>query len=197
MMRRIGFVLLLFGSACLVWYGAQVYARVSFQRNQNAAFDTALSKRNTERVARRIAPHSVIGRLEIPRLHVKTVVVEGDDEQTLQRAVGHLPDTPLPWERGNSAVAGHRDTFFRALRNVRSGDEIRFTTAHGQFVYRVRETQITSPDDMEVLDAGPTPALTLVTCYPFTYLGSAPDRYIVRAEREVSASPPSAAAGMR
>jgi sortase A len=127
--------------------------------------------------------HGVIGRLEIPRLQVGVIVLEGDDEETLAKAVGHLPDTAMPWERGNSALAGHRDTFFRPLRNAKKGDEIRVVTPAGTTIYKVTQIRITSPDDAQVLAPTSVPSLTLVTCYPFYYIGPAPRRFVVHAER--------------
>ena len=128
------------------------------------------------------AKRSVIGRMEIPRLDVRTVVRAGSDARTLRLAVGHIPGTALPGEAGNIGLAGHRDTFFRRLRNIRSDDEIRMVTAEGTYVYRVARTHIVQPEDVWVLNATTRPALTLVTCYPFSYIGSAPQRFIVRAE---------------
>jgi sortase A len=110
------------------------------------------------------------------------MVAEGDDDSTLRIAIGHLPDTPLPWEDGNSALAAHRDTFFRPLRDIRIGDELRLTTAHEELRYRVRETLVVGPEDVRVLDSTDSPSLTLITCYPFNYVGHAPQRFIVRAE---------------
>jgi sortase A len=97
--------------------------------------------------------------------------------------VGHLPDTPLPWEEGNSALAAHRDTFFRPLTDVTIGDPIRLTTPRGGFEYRVGEILIVEPGDVWVLEASDRPTLTLITCYPFTYVGLAPRRFVVRAWR--------------
>jgi LPXTG-site transpeptidase (sortase) family protein len=128
--------------------------------------------------------HGLIGRLEIPRLNVSVIVMEGDDVGTLARAVGHLPETAVPWERGNTVIAGHRDTFFRPLRHVREGDEIRMTTARGTFDYRVIRTEIVEPDDLSVLAPTPVRSLTLVTCYPFVYVGSAPQRFIIHARSQ-------------
>jgi sortase A len=125
--------------------------------------------------------HGLIGRLEIPRLNVSVMVMQGDDDATLARAVGHLSDSALPWERGNAVIAGHRDTFFRPLKNVREGDEIRMTTARGIFDYRVIGTRIVAPDDLSVLTPTEIRSLTLVTCYPFFYIGSAPQRFIIHA----------------
>jgi sortase A len=121
----------------------------------------------------------------VPRLQLSTPVIEGDDTRTLQRAVGHLSDTPMPWDAGNSAFAGHRDGLFRPLKDVKVGDEIRFRTARDEFRYRVTKTSIVMPDDLSVLAPQSDPAtLTLITCYPFYYVGSAPKRFVVHAARE-------------
>jgi sortase A len=98
-------------------------------------------------------------------------------------AIGHLSDTPLPWHDGNSALAGHRNTFFRPLQHIRVGDELRVSTVRGDFRYQVRETMVVGPDEVWVLDPTDRPMLTLITCYPFNYVGKAPRRFIVRAER--------------
>jgi sortase A len=132
---------------------------------------------------------AVIGVLEIPRLHLSAMVVEGDDAGTLGVAVGHLPVTPLPWQRGNSALAGHRDTFFRPLERVRRGDRVNLITPHGAFEYRVIRLAVVGPRDLWVLDAWNDAQLTLITCYPFRYIGSAPQRFIVHAQRVESAAP--------
>jgi sortase A len=124
---------------------------------------------------------SVIGRIEIPRLKFSAVIREGDDEHTLRLAVGHIPGTAVPGERGNAALAGHRDTFFRKLRRIKHDDEIRITTARGIQSYRVSMTRVVQPHDVWVLNATADPVLTLVTCYPFSYIGAAPDRFIVQA----------------
>ena len=108
--------------------------------------------------------------------------MEGDDERTLRVAVGHLPDTPLPWDQGTTALAGHRDTFFRPLKDIHMGDEVRFVTPRGEFRYRVRRTFIVDPDDVWILSPSPQASLTLITCFPFTYVGNAPQRFIVQAE---------------
>jgi len=125
----------------------------------------------------------VLGEIEIARIGVSAMIMEGTDSRTLRRAVGHVQGTPLPGELGNVAIAGHRDTFFRALRNVRQGDEITLKTLDGSYLYRVESTQVVKPDDTQVLDSSTDQILTLVTCYPFYYVGPAPKRFIVRAER--------------
>ena len=127
------------------------------------------------------APSSVIGRLEIPRLKMTVMVREGADGKTLHRAVGHIPGTALPGYAGNVALAGHRDTFFRSLRNIQKDDAIDFETENGTYHYLVESTDIVGPRDVSVLAASHGQTLTLVTCYPFYYVGSAPKRFIVRA----------------
>jgi len=134
-------------------------------------------------------PSSVIGRLEIPRLNLTAMVREGADGETLHRAVGHIPGTALPGYAGNVALAGHRDTFFRALRNIKKDDTIELETENGTYRYLVQSTQIVGPRDVGVLAASHGQTLTLVTCYPFYYVGSAPKRFIVRAA-QVSPIPP-------
>ena len=135
------------------------------------------------------AERRVIGRLEIPTLGVSTIVREGEDARTLQLAVGHIAGTALPGAAGNMGLAGHRDTFFRRLREIDPGDVIRLVGVDGTYTYVVDSTQIVDPDDLWVLDPTPEPSLTLVTCYPFTYLGAAPERFIVRARLVPTAAP--------
>lgn len=134
-------------------------------------------------------PDDLIGTLEIPRLRTCEPIVEGDGEAALARGIGHLPDTPLPWEPGNAALAGHRDTVFRPLARVRVGDVIAIQTRGQRYEYTVRDTRVVEPDDLSVLQAGPTPSLTLITCYPFRFIGPAPKRFIVRAERAATSTP--------
>jgi sortase A len=131
---------------------------------------------------------SIIGRIEIPRLSVSAIVRGGVDARTLRLAVGHIPGTALPGHAGNVGLAGHRDTFFRALRDIHSGDIIRMVTPTGAFMYRVDRTDVVQPRDVWVLDSTPSPALTLVTCYPFTFIGAAPERFVVRATLDRSGS---------
>jgi sortase A len=126
-------------------------------------------------------PASLIGRLEIPRLKLSVMVREGADGKTLHRAVGHIPGTALPGFAGNVALAGHRDTFFRELRNIKKDDTIEFETENGTYRYLVESTDIVGPRDVGVLAASHGQTLTLVTCYPFYYIGSAPKRFIVHA----------------
>lgn len=125
---------------------------------------------------------TTVGMIEIPAVGLATRVLEGSNARTLQLAVGHIPGTALPGPSGNVGLAGHRDTFFRPLRRIKLGDEIRFTTAAGAFKYRVISLRVVLPNAIEVLNATQLPTLTLVTCYPFDFVGTAPQRLIVHAE---------------
>jgi sortase A len=113
------------------------------------------------------------------------MVREGIDGHTLQLAVGHIPSTALPGQAGNVGVAGHRDTFFRGLKDLKTTDEVEFSTPEGDFRYEVESLTVVEPDNVEVLAASNTNVLTMVTCYPFSYIGNAPKRFVVRA-RQVS-----------
>jgi sortase A len=126
--------------------------------------------------------------LRIPKLRLEVAVLPGTDDRTLNRAVGHIEDTAQPGADGNSGIAGHRDSFFRGLKDIAPGDTIELDTLQGTEVYRVERTWIVTPDDVSVLDPTPARSLTLVTCYPFYFVGSAPERFIVRAVRAADTS---------
>ena len=136
------------------------------------------------------APLAVV---RISKIRLEVPVLPGTDDRTLDRAVGHIEDTALPGTDGNSGIAGHRDGFFRGLKDIVPGDEIELETLKGKEIYRVDRTWVVNPDDVAVLDPTLTRSLTLVTCYPFYYVGSAPQRFIVRAvlagDRSVGALP--------
>jgi sortase A len=124
-----------------------------------------------------------LGRIAIHTIGLEAMILEGTDARTLRRAVGHIPGTPLPGQQGNVVITGHRDTFFRPLRNIRKDDDIRLTTLSGSYRYRVDFTKVVEPGDTEVLDNSDDAILTMVTCYPFYFVGPAPQRFIVRAHR--------------
>ena len=172
-------MLLGIGIGCLGSYVLEIVEARRFQFEQVAAFTRASGTHPAP--SRRSG--ALVGMLDVPRLELTTPVVEGDDDGTLQRAAGHLPDTPLPWQEGNSAIAAHRDGLFRPLKDVKVGDEIRFRTTEREYRYRVTGTAIVMPDDLTVLRKQPRSTLTLITCYPFYYVGSAPKRFVVHAER--------------
>lgn len=130
--------------------------------------------------SREVVTTGLVGRLEIPRLDVSAMVTEGVDDQALGRGIGHVADTPLPGEPGNVGLAAHRDTYFSRLKDIAVGDRIRLVTPNGDFSYEVEWTQIVDPNRVDLLEATETPSLTLVTCYPFNWVGPAPKRFVVR-----------------
>lgn len=133
-------------------------------------------------VPRRVEPGAWVARLEAPAVELKATVLEGSDDRTLRRAAGHIEYTPLPGQPGNIGIAGHRDTTFYPVRKLKRGDRLMLTTASHVFEYEVRDTRIVEPEDIQVLDPTARPAITLVTCYPFNFVGNAPKRFIVRGE---------------
>ena len=130
--------------------------------------------------------------LRVPRLKIEVAVLEGTDDWTLNRAVGHIEETAMPGAAGNVGIAGHRDGFFRALKDVAVGDIIELDTPTHRERHRVERVWIVAPEDVWVIDPTDVPSITLVTCYPFYFIGSAPQRYIVRAVRveTVAREPP-------
>jgi len=122
-----------------------------------------------------------IGEIWIERVGLSAMVTQGESERVLKHAVGHLEDTALPGQIGNVVLAGHRDSFFRPLKNVRVGDAITIRTRTGEFQYVVESMSVVPPSDITVLEPGNGRILTLITCFPFGFVGSAPDRFIVRA----------------
>jgi sortase A len=128
------------------------------------------------RKRRTLQEGDLFGRLEIPRLNMSVMVMEGVSNRTLRLGAGHIPGTPL-------GIAAHRDSFFRPLKDIKKGDTIKFATVEGTREYRVTATEIVGPKDTFVLDNQSDDEMTLVTCYPFYYIGSAPKRFIVQAEK--------------
>jgi LPXTG-site transpeptidase (sortase) family protein len=186
LLRCLEWLLLGIGIGCLGVFAYESVEARRFQADQAAAFERAAL---SAAAPARTRTGGLVGMLDVPRLQLSTPVIEGDDDDTLKRSVGHLPDTPLPWEDGNSAIAGHRDGLFRPLKNVKVGDEILFRTTREELRYRVTRTSIVMPDDLSVLAPEGAPALTLITCYPFYFVGSAPKRFVVRAERVTNPAP--------
>jgi sortase A len=181
---RLERLLLAIGVLLLGWYGLEqirtAYEQAVASRQLEATSMPAPASHDVPPA--RLAAGDIVGRVVIPRVGVSAIVREGDDTQVLRRAVGHIPGTALPGQKGNAALAGHRDTFFRGLRNIRNGDEIVLTTPAGDLHYVVQTTRVVDPSEVSVLAPTPAPVLTLVTCYPFNYIGAAPRRFIVHAE---------------
>lgn len=188
-------ILVLAGVSFLAYAGYVTADAAIYQRIQSAKFaspkpspiSTTAHGRRTQ-LRKNVVPDDVIGEIRIPRLSMKAVVVEGDSPRILRRAVGHVPTTPLPGDYGNVALAGHRDTFFRPLRNIRLGDEVTFEAPGEILRYEVTSTQVVSPDEITVLAPSAGKELTLITCFPFSYVGAAPNRFVVRA-RQIAETP--------
>jgi sortase A len=186
--RCIELVLVSAGVFLLARSGWDLLRFAAFQRH--AQWFAASFERGTE--GPKIAPGSsaraqhtkptqrVIGKLEIPRLGASVLVIDGDDDKSLSVAAGHIPGTALPGETGNSVISGHRDTALRVLHEVRLGDRIRVENGR-VYIYVVQSMRIVEPDDVAVLRSSGGPMLTMVTCYPFRYIGAAPKRYVVQA----------------
>ena len=176
--------LLVIGVSMLAWCGYVLGDTWTFQRAEQHQFE----RLRVDRIATTFAipppaAGGLIGRIDIPRLHLSVVVIEGTGGATLRRAVGHIRGTAMPGHQGNVGLSGHRDTFFRPLRNIRRADVITLTTLDGEYRYRVVSTTVVAPSDVAVLDSDGREILTLVTCYPFYFVGAAPKRFIVQAKR--------------
>ncbi len=130
-----------------------------------------------------VADPAALGRIEIPRIGVSAIVKIGSDEQTLSRAVGLVPQSARPGQIGNVVLAGHRDTFFRPLRDIQVSDRIRVRVPPETYEYKVESVMVVSPEDTNVLRSKGKEEITLVTCFPFRYIGPSPDRFVVSATR--------------
>jgi sortase A len=188
-----------FGLVGLVWWGAfhiGVASSTRHDRERFAALEIVATQAGTPdqslwspnrasawRSALSEPAPAPLAVLRIPKIRLEVAVLPGTDERTLDRGVGHIEDTAHPGTDGNSGIAGHRDGFFRGLKDIAPGDAIELDTLEGKDVYRVERTWVVAPEDVSVLDPTPARALTLVTCYPFYFVGSAPQRFIVRAVR--------------
>jgi sortase A len=183
------------GAAMLVWCALLVLDASWAQREGRRSLEIALpvarppAAREVKETADPPLPVPVLARgaaiadLSIPRIQLSSVVLHGSDSRTLRRGPGHLEHTALPGESGNVVIAGHRDSFFRPLRNIELGDDIFLGSPYGRFHYRVTSIRVVNPHDLSVLEPTDTATLTLITCYPFWVFGNAPDRFIVRAAR--------------
>lgn len=160
-----------------------LFADVLFQDEQHAQVRPATGQVAPQKV-KIVPPRMPLAKLEIPRLGVSGYVQEGFDATTLRQAIGHAPSSAKPGERGNIVLAGHRDTFFAGLSEVQTGDVVRLRARSGKMLlYQVSQVFVVDPADFWVMN--PTPGrdqLTLITCYPFSFIGSAPSRLVVLAQ---------------
>jgi sortase A len=134
----------------------------------------------------------ILGRIDIPRLGMSLAVLQGTSSRMLRLGAGHVEGTPFPGEPGNSGIAGHRDTFFRGLKDIRRNDEIQLQTATGLLRYDVDWMKVVEPGDLSILAPSTESTLTLVTCYPFYFVGPAPKRFVVRAHKYEPPADPAA-----
>jgi sortase A len=188
MRKRLSTVLLLAGSATLVWCATVWIGATLFEKYEAWRWSTRPRAAASEHASHATPyaapkPYEVVAWLEVPRLSISTAVLEGDDNLALRLGAGHIPGTALPGSTGNVGIAAHRDSIFRALAKIEPRDHIRLHTGRGDWEYTVESTRIVRPSDVTVLADSGEPELTLVTCYPFRYAGSAPLRFIVRARR--------------
>lgn len=179
LLRAAYYVFLASGIFALVYCGYVVAAAYSYQAVQESRLESV----DPGEKPRPMIEGSAIGELKIPRLGLNDVFVQGDSPKILRYAIGHISETPLPGEPGNIVLSAHRDSFFRPLRNIRQGDTIEIQTPGTELAYQVDWTEVVSPSDVAVLQPSSGDTLTLVTCFPFYYIGPAPKRFIVRAHR--------------
>lgn len=163
-------------------FNHQLVSLIQTEEPDQSEWSKTRVKRYAETAQNPKLTESAVGRLVIPKADVEVMVLDGTGDATLDRGVGLIEGTARPGEGGNVGIAGHRDSFFRGLRHLSSGDEIELATLSGLTRYRVSEILVVEPEYVQVLDPTPDSSLTLVTCYPFYHIGSAPQRYIVRAE---------------
>lgn len=192
--RALEIALLVIGIAALTLYGLLELDQVRGQADLRKQFETAETsllpaelpgeapqdERETQPPAFR---GKALGRLTAERIGLDVMIAEGIDYKTLRRAAGRIPGTARLDSEGNVGIAAHRDTFFRPLRKIETGDVVEMETYQGRYRYRVDWTAVVKPSDVQFLKASSTPELTLVTCFPFYYVGPAPQRFIVRATR--------------
>ncbi len=187
LLRGSRYVFFITGILALGYVGFTLLDARLYQVSAKRSLETQMIQVETEHKA--VAPRpavkngDVLGRIDIPRLGVSVAVLQGTSSRILRLGVGHIVGTALPGEPGNSGIAGHRDTFFRELKDVRKNDEIEFETANGRFHYQVDWAKVVAPNDSSVLAPSTESALTLVTCYPFYFVGPSPNRFVVRAHK--------------
>jgi len=181
-LRRLSSVVAAIGAFILTFVAATVSDGWILQSRGQQEFKTLAAPAAPASASKRKPKRGeLLGKLVVPRLKMSVIVLEGSDDGVLKKGPGHIEETAFPGELGNVAISGHRDTHFRPLREVKTGDEIILQTKTTSQSYYVQSWDIIDPTDMQILDPTPGPMLTLVTCYPFEFIGSAPMRYIIRA----------------
>ncbi len=182
--RRLLFIT---GSAALAYVGITLLNARLYQVSAKHSLEIQIQmvkEPSVSQVKPTVKEGDVVGRIDIPRLGVSVAVLQGTSSRMLRLGAGHIEGTPFPGEPGNSGIAGHRDTFFRELKDIRRNDEIQIQTATGLFRYEVDWVKVVEPNDTTVLEPSTVEStLTLVTCYPFYFLGPAPNRFVVHARK--------------
>ena len=178
----LGSALIVGGAVVLAWYCWALHERAAAQQRAKEWLIRTTAVHHPAPAAP-VRRGDVIGELEIPRLKMSVMVFEGDDAGILKQGAGHIPGTALPLGSGNIGIAAHRDTYFRPLRGISAIDVIALKTPAGTSRYAVTDFKIVRPTDVDVLARAPGRDLTLVTCYPFFYVGSASERFIVHARK--------------
>jgi len=185
-MRALSWILFVIGFLCIATCGFFAVQAHVHQRELSLALERELALDRAgipDATSPRRSEGDLLGKLEIPRLRLSVMMMEGVAEKTLRLGGGHIPGTAYPGAPGNTGFAAHRDTFFRKLRNVRKDDLIQFTTRSHTLSYRVASTAVVNPTDTTVLRPTSSESITLVTCFPFYYIGPAPKRFVVHAVR--------------
>ena len=186
--RWTGSILFITGALTLSYVALTLLYAQHYQKAAGNALDKQIDAEERHKAALPPAvakEGDVLGRIEIPRLKLQVAILEGTTAHTLRLGVGHIDGTAFPGTGGSIGIAGHRDTYFRSLKDIRRNDEILLQTAAGIFRYEVDWIRITDPADGGILAPTADSGLTLVTCYPFHYIGAAPERYVIHARRQL------------
>lgn len=176
--------ILMLGYYVYVWLDASIYQSYQSQKFQKALQNRSESPSNGFAKMPPIENSIdgiLLGRIEIYSIGISAMILEGSEESSLQRGVGHIIGTSLLCQKGNIVLSAHRDTFFKPLSNIKPNDEIILTTLKGYCRYQVDSIRVVEPDNIDVINDTGEDILTLITCYPFNYIGNAPQRFIVRA----------------
>ena len=186
LVRVIPRLLIWAGLVTLAYTGATVAYSLAYQRQQSRKFDKSVEARYaTVEDADKSADLNegdLVGKLEIARISLSVMILQGIEESTLTLGAGHVPGTPLPAVAGNVVIAAHRDTFFRKLKDIAAGDAIRVSIRNRTYLYIAKSTEVVDPENTHVMESGTQRELTLITCFPFYYVGAAPKRFVVHAE---------------
>jgi len=204
LLKLAGDLLIVGGAASLLVFAWAMLDGAYYQYTQKIRFDTRIADGDPG-IAKQISPTEarprsetafrllptlrqhlepdplLICKLEVPRIGLSVMVREGVDDATLRRAAGHVPSTALPGEPGNLVILGHRDTFFRGLRDLEYGDTLEVSTARGHFTYAIESIQVVDPNGITLTAPASEAVATLITCFPFKYIGPAPRRFVARA----------------